>query len=110
MMTDIADKAIRSVGQLQVGKPDHTHNIFSVDFLFSSKSKTIGEDEIKSASLTVTKEFHKLLVLNGFWRFGEEKLPMPEVMVRPVGPDMVHFICAVRTPPKGPIIVNLPKH
>lgn len=105
MMRDTPTQPKRSVGRLQVGEPMHEDGVFSVDFLFTCTAKTIGEDEIKSASIQVAKEFGRMLKANGFWKRGQD-FGKPDTIMRQLKPDVIHIICAVRTPPKNPIIIT----
>jgi hypothetical protein len=81
----------RSVGKLHIGSPEYDRGVFTVDMVFESSSGAIGEDEIKSATLTVKQKFFELLHQNGFWDHGP-----PEVVIHDTSENMVRMIIAAK--------------
>lgn len=98
-------KEPRSVGRMQIGQPQHKDGVFFCDFLFTSESKSIGDDEVKSVTLAVQKEFKVLLNRNGFWKPGQE-FTEPEFKIHSPGDGVLYIAATVRTPPQGPIILQ----
>jgi hypothetical protein len=89
--------AARSVGRLQVGEPVCKDGLFSCDFLYSATVAHIGEDEIKSVSIEVEKQFTTMLKKNGFWKPGLD-YHYEKPAMRQINKDLIHIICCVRIP------------
>jgi hypothetical protein len=82
----------RSVGTLTVGELSYKDGIFTADFIFSAAGPSIGEDEMKSANIAMTKKLQELLSRNGFWSYSAP-IPIPT----PLSAREIHFRVMVKT-------------
>lgn len=82
----------RSAGTLHIGQVHFSDGIFSADMTFVCAGPAIDEDDLKSATLAVTKNFKALLQRNGFWDYGK-----PELKVEQKDNRTLYILVACRT-------------
>lgn len=81
--------APRSAGSLTIGEVAYKDGVFSADMIYTANVSVIGEDQVKSATLAVARNFQTLLHRNGFWTHST-----PEVRMTPLDKKTVHFLMA----------------
>jgi hypothetical protein len=70
--------------------------------LFEAAGKFSPDDEMKSAALSASQYFQKLLFDNGYHDHGP-----PETMVKPLGPGRIAFYIACKAKKQRPAIIMI---
>lgn len=78
------EEPTESAGTLQTGTPIFEKGIFSCDMIFATKGGVpISNAHMASAAKVVAETFKTLLLMNGFYKHGEPRTDLREIVNRP---------------------------